>query len=58
MAANSAVAPLLEGVEPSLTSPPVNVLRVGLHPAGLAPRIINFAEFAHICWRAYAAKST
>ena len=48
IAANNAVAPLLEGVEPSLASPPVNVLRLGLHPAGLAPRIINFAE-----WRAH-----
>jgi transcriptional regulator with XRE-family HTH domain len=46
--ANNAVTPLLEGVEPSLVSPPVNVLRLGLHPAGLAPRIINFAE-----WRAH-----
>jgi transcriptional regulator with XRE-family HTH domain len=45
IAANNAVALLLEGVEPSLVSPPVNVLRLGLHPAGLAPRIINFVEW-------------
>jgi transcriptional regulator with XRE-family HTH domain len=45
IAANDAVALLLEGVEPSLVSPPVNVLRLGLHPAGLAPRIINFVEW-------------
>jgi hypothetical protein len=48
LSANSAVAPLLEGAEPSLASPPVNVLCVGLHPTGLAPCIINFAE-----WRAH-----
>jgi transcriptional regulator with XRE-family HTH domain len=49
VAANGAVAPLLEGVaEPSLTTPPVNVLRLSLHPKGLAPRILNLAE-----WRAH-----
>jgi len=48
VAANKAVAPLLEGVEASLLRPPINALRLGLHPAGLAPRIANFAE-----WRAH-----
>jgi transcriptional regulator with XRE-family HTH domain len=47
-AANRAVAPLLTGVDPELLRPPVNVLRVGLHPAGLAPRTVNLAE-----WRAH-----
>jgi transcriptional regulator with XRE-family HTH domain len=47
MAANGAVALLLEGVAPELLEPPVNVLRVSLHPGGLAPRIANLGE-----WRA------
>lgn len=45
IAANSAVAPLLAGVDPSLTSGAINVLRVSLHPAGLAPRIVNLAQW-------------
>ncbi len=45
IAANNAVAPLLAGAEPSLLRPPVNVLRLSLHPAGLARRIANLAEW-------------
>jgi transcriptional regulator with XRE-family HTH domain len=45
LATNRAVAPLLEGVAPSLLAPPVNALRIGLHPEGLAPRIRNRAEW-------------
>lgn len=37
---------LSEGVDPALLAPPVNVLRVTLHPDGLAPRIANFGEIA------------
>lgn len=48
VAANAAVAPLLAGVAAPLLAPPVNVLRLSLHPEGLAPRIVNFAE-----WRAH-----
>src|SRR6516162_3865630 len=48
VAANKAVALLLERIEASLLRAPVNALRLGLHPAGLAPRIANFAE-----WRAH-----
>ncbi|MFT4037752.1 MAG: helix-turn-helix transcriptional regulator [Thermomicrobiales bacterium] len=47
-AANRAVAPLLAGVDPALLAPPVNVVRLSLHPAGLAPRIVNLPE-----WRAH-----
>ncbi len=46
--ANAAVAPLLAGADPALLKPPVNVLRLSLHPSGLAPRIVNLAE-----WRAH-----
>jgi transcriptional regulator with XRE-family HTH domain len=48
VAANSAVAPLLAEVSPELKAGPVNVLRLSLHPAGLAPRIANLAQ-----WRAH-----
>jgi len=43
--ANAAVAPLLARVHADLLRPPVNVLRLSLHPAGLAPRIVNFAQW-------------
>lgn len=42
---NAGVAPLLEGVAPALLAAPVNVLRLSLHPQGLAPRIVNLAEW-------------
>jgi transcriptional regulator with XRE-family HTH domain len=45
LAANAAIPPLLEGCDPSLLAPPVNVLRLSLHPGGLAPRIVNLAEW-------------
>ena len=45
VASNSAVAPILGGADPSLLEPPVNVLRLSLHPNGLAPRIANLAEW-------------
>jgi len=45
IASNKAVPPMLAGVDPSLLRPPVNVLRLSLHPAGLAPRIANLAEW-------------
>ena len=43
--ANRAVPPLLEGAATQLLQPPVNVLRLSLHPQGLAPRIENLAEW-------------
>jgi transcriptional regulator with XRE-family HTH domain len=48
LAANRAVAHLVAGAEPTLLRPPVNVLRLSLHPAGLASRIVNLAQ-----WRAH-----
>ncbi|HEY1394390.1 MAG TPA: helix-turn-helix transcriptional regulator [Methylibium sp.] len=45
-AANAALGPLLAGVkDKSLLEPPVNVLRLSLHPQGLASRIANLAEW-------------
>src|SRR4051812_15079515 len=45
VAANRAVGLLLEGVAPHLLEPPVNALRVTLHPEGMAPRIRNLGEW-------------
>jgi transcriptional regulator with XRE-family HTH domain len=45
VAGNAAVALLTDGVAPELLEPPVNVLRVSLHPEGMAPRILNLAEW-------------
>ena len=35
----------LDGIDPALLEPPVNALRLTLHPGGLAPRIENFREW-------------
>lgn len=53
LAANAAVAPLLGLVSGAdLLRPPVNVLRLALHPAGLAPVILNLEEWrTHIVLR-------
>ncbi len=48
VAANRMVSHLLADVDESLLQAPVNVLRVTLHPLGLARRIINLAQ-----WRAH-----
>jgi transcriptional regulator with XRE-family HTH domain len=50
VAANAPASMFVEGVDidRSLLEPPVNVLRLGLHPRGLAPYIINLAH-----WRAH-----
>jgi transcriptional regulator with XRE-family HTH domain len=52
VAANRAVTPLLAGAADDLLRPPVNVLRLSLHPAGLAPRIENFRQWrGHVLTR-------
>ena len=48
IASNNAVAAVMAGADPSLLRPPVNALRLSLHPKGLAPRIANLAE-----WRSH-----
>jgi transcriptional regulator with XRE-family HTH domain len=48
VAANATVGALIAGAAPHLLEPPVNVLRLSLHPEGLAPRIANLGE-----WRAH-----
>jgi transcriptional regulator with XRE-family HTH domain len=46
--ANSGIGMLVEGCAPALLKPPVNVLRLSLHPDGMAPRIANLGQ-----WRAH-----
>jgi transcriptional regulator with XRE-family HTH domain len=46
--ANAAAGLLVGQADPALLAPPVNVLRVSLHPGGMAPRIANLGE-----WRAH-----
>jgi transcriptional regulator with XRE-family HTH domain len=46
VAANDAFGVLTEGVASELLAPPVNVLRLALHPKGMAPRIVNFDDWA------------
>lgn len=49
LARNRALGPLHDGSSaPFLLEPPLNVLRLSLHPEGLAPRIVNLGE-----WRAH-----
>ncbi|MET8328625.1 helix-turn-helix transcriptional regulator [Streptomyces sp. NPDC005181] len=47
VAANRGIAMLLEGVAEHLLAPPLNAMRLTLHPEGLAPRIRNLRA-----WRA------
>jgi transcriptional regulator with XRE-family HTH domain len=52
VAGNAAIALLTDGVAPELLEPPVNVLRVSLHPDGMAPRIANLGQWrAHVLGR-------
>src|SRR6185436_4643289 len=45
LAHNSAVPKLLVGIDAELLKPPINVLRLSLHPNGMAPRIVNYAQW-------------
>jgi hypothetical protein len=49
VAANKAVGAFMTVEDPALLQPPINVMRVSLHPRGVAPRIATLAE-----WRAHA----
>lgn len=50
--ANAAINALLVDIAPFLLEPPINVLRLSLHPQGLAPRIVNLFEWkAHLLHR-------
>ena len=45
VAGNRSLALLTAGADPDLLEPPVNVLRLGLHPRGLARRILNLPQW-------------
>ncbi len=50
--ANRMVQVMLQGVAAHLLEPPCNVLRLSLHPEGLAPRIVNVGQWRdHILHR-------
>jgi transcriptional regulator with XRE-family HTH domain len=42
----AALSVMSEGVAAELLEPPINTLRIVLHPDGLAPRIVNFEEYS------------
>lgn len=45
ISANNAVSPLLAGAADWLLEAPVNVIRLSLHPEGIAPNIVNYVEW-------------
>ncbi|MFD4394481.1 helix-turn-helix domain-containing protein [Kitasatospora sp. NPDC058478] len=45
LAANRSLGLLLDGVAPHLLEPPLNAMRIALHPEGLAPRIVNLPQW-------------
>ncbi|MFJ4651421.1 helix-turn-helix domain-containing protein [Nocardia sp. NPDC088792] len=45
VAANAAFELIIEGCAPELLEPPVNVLRLALHPEGMARRVANLPEW-------------
>ncbi|WP_328967713.1 helix-turn-helix domain-containing protein [Streptomyces sp. NBC_00239] len=45
VAANRGILMLLDGLPGHLLAPPLNAMRITLHPEGLAPRIHNFREW-------------
>ncbi|MEV5003281.1 helix-turn-helix transcriptional regulator [Nocardioides sp. LML1-1-1.1] len=51
VAANDAAYAFLDGIDADLLEPPVNVVRLSVHPRGLGGRIVNLAE-----WRSHLAE--
>lgn len=45
LAGNRMLPHLMAGADPSLLQPPLNVLRLSLHPRGLAPNIVNLGQW-------------
>lgn len=46
LGANASAALLTELVDPEMLAPPVNILRLALHPRGLAPHVVDLEEYA------------
>lgn len=42
--ANNAVRVFLDDIHPALLAPPINMMRLGLHPQGFAPRLRNLEQ--------------
>jgi transcriptional regulator with XRE-family HTH domain len=52
VASNGGLPQLYDGVAADLLQPPLNAMRLSLHPRGLAPRIANLGEWrAHLLFR-------
>lgn len=47
VAGNDAIMLFIQDVDPGLLEPPMNVLRLTMHPRGLARHIVNFDEYRH-----------
>ncbi len=45
VSANAAIGPFMGAADVALLTPPINVLRLTLHPKGLASKIINLTEW-------------
>ena len=59
VAANPAVGALLQGAQPELLEAPINVVRISLHPRGVASRIVNFTQWRkHILGRLQQQQET
>jgi transcriptional regulator with XRE-family HTH domain len=57
VAANAALAVLTEGAASELLQPPMNVLRLALHPAGMAGRVQNLPEWGRHIIESLRARS-
>lgn len=60
VASNQALSILTEGANPNLLEPPANVLRLALHPEGVAPRIVNLGQLRGVLlqWLGRQASAT
>ncbi len=57
VAANAAIDVLTQGADPDLLVPPVNVLRLALHPGGMGRRVENLAEWGRHVVESLRARS-
>jgi hypothetical protein len=57
VAANSAFDLFTQDAAPHLLEPPINALRLALHPDGLAPRVMNLAEWGRHIIESLRAKA-
>ncbi|GAA1691015.1 helix-turn-helix transcriptional regulator [Fodinicola feengrottensis] len=54
VASNTGMTALLDGISPELLAPPINVMRLALHPDGASSRISNLAQWReHLLARLY-----